>query len=498
MPTLYTKLKARYGPGDRKPGAAGGTSGFAVNPAPMLSEMIVRPAGPPTQKRVVIVGAGFAGLTAAFELFQCGYDVTVLEARKRLGGRVFSLNDVVPDKIVEGGGELIGSNHPTWLHYQKRFRLSFSNVYDGRNSPFVLNGRLLSDAAAKDLSTQMDSATDQISEESKRILDPCQPWNQADVERLDEMPLETRLETLDVPPLCKHALSSQLENDNGVLSGKQSYLGILAMVSGGGGRHYWTETEVFRCEGGNQQLATQLASPFDDQHLRLGIPVTAITISNTRVSVTLASGEALDADDVVLAVPPSVWHTIKMKFDPPLVERTVFDFKPQMGINVKYLMTLKDEFWRTTGFSPDMSSDVPIGDTWWATELQPGPGVAVTAFSGAAGAEQCESWSAEERAARYLKALSVYKTLAASFIEGRFMDWPTEQWTKASYSFPAPGQVTTCGPALFNGIRGRMHFAGEHTCYAFPGYMEGALHSGSDLAKRLAKRDGVHNYPELH
>ena len=67
------------------------------------------------------------------------------------------------------------------------------------------------------------------------------------------------------------------------------------------------------------------------------------------------------------------------------------------------------------------------------------------------------------------------------------MDWPSDPWTKGSYSFPAPGQVTTQGPTLYDGI-GRLHFAGEYTCYAFVGYMEGALNSGAAVAKRIAEK----------
>jgi monoamine oxidase len=70
------------------------------------------------------------------------------------------------------------------------------------------------------------------------------------------------------------------------------------------------------------------------------------------------------------------------------------------------------------------------------------------------------------------------------------MDWPNDPLTGGGYSFPAPGQVTTLGPILYNGI-GRLHFCGEHTCYKFVGYMEGGLNSGASLAARIAKRDGV-------
>jgi monoamine oxidase len=70
------------------------------------------------------------------------------------------------------------------------------------------------------------------------------------------------------------------------------------------------------------------------------------------------------------------------------------------------------------------------------------------------------------------------------------MDWPGDTWSKASYSFPAPGQVTTQGPTLRQGLS-RLQFAGEYTSYAFMGYMEGALESGAAAARRISERDGV-------
>jgi monoamine oxidase len=75
-------------------------------------------------------------------------------------------------------------------------------------------------------------------------------------------------------------------------------------------------------------------------------------------------------------------------------------------------------------------------------------------------------------------------------VRARFMDWPSDPWSKASYSFPAPGQVMAQGPTLRQGI-GRLHFAGEYCSYAFMGYMEGALNSGAAAARRIAQRDGV-------
>jgi monoamine oxidase len=129
--------------------------------------------------------------------------------------------------------------------------------------------------------------------------------------------------------------------------------------------------------------------------------------------------------------------------------------------------------------------------TWHATEGQPGAGEALIAFSGGPSAEACRDWGAR-RVENYLTELGkVYKGIRASYTgRARFMDWPGDAWSKASYSFPAPGQVTAQGPTLYDGI-GRLHFAGEYSSYAFMGFMEGALHSGAAVAKRIAEKDGV-------
>ena len=70
------------------------------------------------------------------------------------------------------------------------------------------------------------------------------------------------------------------------------------------------------------------------------------------------------------------------------------------------------------------------------------------------------------------------------FSEHRFMDWPADPWTLGGYSIAAPGQLTAFGALLHESI-GRVRFAGEHTCPAFAGYMEGALQSGVRAAQSI-------------
>jgi monoamine oxidase len=100
-------------------------------------------------------------------------------------------------------------------------------------------------------------------------------------------------------------------------------------------------------------------------------------------------------------------------------------------------------------------------------------------------------WSPATRIEQHVATLEkMYRGIRPAFVRARYMDWPGDAWTKGSYSFPAPGQVTQQGPTLRQGI-GRLHFAGEHSSYGFMGYMEGALESGAAAARRIAQRDGV-------
>jgi len=440
-----------------------------------------------TGKRIVVIGAGFAGLAAAYELAQAGYSVTVLEARNRVGGRVLSFNDVAAGKNVEGGGELIGSNHPTWVSYADKFKLTFLDVTEDENaeSPIVLNGKRLTKEESEKLWEDMTEGLSRLNADAAKV-DADEPWKSPDAKKLDLRSLAAWMDEQKFPENCKLGMTVQMAADNGVRTSLQSYLGNLTQIKGGGVEKFWTDSEVFRCKGGNQQLAAKLAAGIGSNRVLLNSPVDSIIENGKIISVKLADGKKIEADEVVLAVPPSVWQRIAM--EPPLPA----PLAPQMGSNVKHLATMKKGFWKENKMNPDCLTDGPVCMTWDGTDNQGAEGeMALVSFSGGPASEECRQWKPEERDAKYLAELEVaFPGAKQNFVKGRFMDWPSDQWTNASYSFPAPGQVTTMGPILREG-QGRIHFAGEHACYAFVGYMEGALNSGASLARRMAKKDGL-------
>ena len=433
-----------------------------------------------------MIGAGYSGLACAYEWQSAGYQVTVLEARNRVGGRVLSFGDMVRGKVVEGGGELIGSNHPTWVAYANRFGLRFSDVTENEELefPLILGGKRLTDKESEGLWEEIEAAYKGMAAEA-RSINPDEPWKSPNAAKLDRRSTADWVRRLPVSKLCKLALTTELSADNGVATSRQSYLGNLSQVKGGGLEKYWTESEVYRCRGGNQRLAFKLASVVGERRLRLNTVVREIVLRDEKAAVRCANGEWLEADDVVLTIPPSTWHNIRFS---PRLPRAL---RPQMGTSVKYLAAVKSRFWEKRGMGPDAMTDGMVSMTWDGTDNQgdDAPGALLMAFSGGPAAERCRQRWARERDAGYVAALEeIYPGCAENFVRGRFMNWPAEMWTGAGYSFPAPGQVTTVGPLLHAGM-GRLHFGGEHACYKFVGYMEGALNSGVSVARRIALRD---------
>ncbi len=441
-------------------------------------------------KRVVVVGGGFSGLACAYELKAAGYDVTLLEATNRVGGRVRSSTEFVEGRVIEVGAELIGSNHPTWMAFKDTFQLEMLDLSENEEweQPVILDGKRLSREEAKALLEEMDEVFVKAIDPLAEKVDADEPWKTPDAKTLDAKNTGAWIAELQCSDACKKALAVEFQSNNGQHVAKQSFLGNLTQVRGhGNAQSYRDESEVYRCKGGNQSLAKKLAESLG-KVVTLELPVRSIEWAGNHVIVTCNDGRTLECDDVVVTVPPSVWSKIEFKPGLPAA------LTPQMGFNTKWFVHLKSRFWQKANQEQYAMSDGIFNMTWEGTDAQPGDeNVVFVAFNGGPSAERARSLRGDAQADAYFADL---ETLYPGFKEqvvGKpfFMDWPNEPWTKASYSFPAPGQITAQGQILRDGLQGRLHFAGEHTCYRFVGYMEGALYSGSQLAKRLAKRDGI-------
>jgi monoamine oxidase len=454
-----------------------------------LRDSLAAPA-PAKKSRVVVIGAGLAGLACADELSYAGYDVVVVEARDRLGGRVISRTDLVRGKVVEGGGELVGPNQPTWMAYGKRFGFEFLPLPDDPTDVVELNGKVMGPAESRALHKQWRAALRGLNSLAAKVP-AYTPWEAAGAVALDRQSLADWIDRQQVSAECKAAMSIQFTAINGLLPAWQSLLGVLGIVKGGGLDGFWDETDTLHVKGGCQQLAERLAASLRErcgrEVVRLGQPVSAVRAGQDGVTVELRGGGVLKGDDVVVTLPPSVWS--KVNFEPALPP----GLATPLADNVKYLAVTRGRPWAAAGRSVNALSDSPVQLTWETTAGQGSEGHhAVVAISGGPAADACRSWAPASRDASYRKALDrFWPGFARAAVGGHFCDWLTDPFSRGSYSFPAPGQVTVAGPLLAKGVGGRVHFAGEHCCYAFTGWMEGALASGVRLARRLSERDGL-------
>lgn len=449
----------------------------------LVSERVWSSSQRPSAKRVVVVGAGLAGLTAAHELRSAGYDVQILEARARVGGRVWTIDRFRGTAIhVDAGGEFIGANHLTWVALAKKFDIELS-VLEDEDDVFVMDGEPLDEPMRQSLLQEREEVRRMLELDASKLELPFEPWNEAAAQVLDSSSLEGRLQRIEDLTFGKWEVATRFVADNGVPSSRQSYLGVLSQIKGGGLERFWEETEVFRCAKGSQALAAALQSAVGTERVRFSKAVRRIDTTDASVRIQLADGEWVEGDDVILAAPPSVWRHIT--FHPSLPA----GLRPQLATHVKAMLIVDRDFWGES--FPALLSDGTVQMAWEGTPRTSDVKV-LSAFSGGNAARISRGWSTAARDDQYVAQLKHNLPDLRHHLKRNvwFHDWTADGWSAGSYSFPAPGEITRSGALLNAGI-GRLHFAGEHTCYPFAGYMEGALRSGLRVAEQLCVRDGI-------
>lgn len=452
---------------------------------------------------LIVIGAGFAGLMTAYMLSK-NFRVTVLEARSRVGGRVHSLIGRGSKRVVEAGGELIGYNHPTWLMLAGEFDLGLLTLTSDEamaslklEMPLEIDGTVLKPGQVRTIFDEMTTAFLAMSRQALRdVPHPHKPWTAKRALALDRRPLSDWIDRLPCSRLTKKAIYIQFDNTNAAPADRQSFLGNLALVAGGALKDqpdaFFNASESARCEKGNQELAKMLCREFTGAGgtVHLSRPVKKITVTPHGVSVHVGQSAPIEADYAVLAVPPSAWPT--MTIEPALPPA----YHVSMGDALKYLSDVKSRFWLRKNVSPSSSADT-YGNTWDGTDNQTqvaGQDIAFSVFAGGEAAQRTldiyERKGAAALHAHYSKSIGrVYRDYAKQLTRTpKLVAWPLEQWTGAGYSSFAPGEVCRTGPLLVEPYHDRLYFAGEHTCPAFYGYMEGALQSGLAAAKALCDK----------
>lgn len=403
--------------------------------------------------RTIVVGAGLAGLVAADELAHVGVEVVVLEARSRVGGRVWS--EHLPNgAVVEMGAEFILPGNTAIRALVDRFELGLwdKGMRYGRRDPSGGIGTTHEELAAA------------VAEVERALAERAPARAGASAPRLSAREF---LDGLDIPAGAREAILARVE----ISSANSADLVAAAELVGVA---HIDDEPAPGIAGGNQRLPLALAAELGHA-VHLDSPVSAVEWGE-RVHVLTADGE-LDADACVIAVPASVLDRIA--FDPPLPGPVADAFGlVTYGHAAKLFAPLRG----TAG--PSAVMNVPERYWSWTAggdggHTQP----VVSAFAGSARA--LETLRVDAGPERWLDSLEHLRGDLDLDRDGALVStWSDDPWVRAAYSTSPPPSVARA----VEETTGPLAFAGEHTAGPHAALMEGAIRSGQRAARSLMRR----------
>ena len=396
--------------------------------------------------RAVVVGAGLAGLTAADELARGGTEVVVLEARSRVGGRVWSQR--LPNgAVIEMGAEYVLPGNTAVLELAERLGLGLwdKGVRYGTREPKGGIGTTQEELVAAMAGVEAELASGEHDDEST----------------------EDFLDSIDIPAGAREAIIARVEISCANTADR------VAAAELGGVAHIDDEPSP-SIAGGNQRLALALAEALGSS-VHLDEQVMSIHWDE-RVRIGSRAAE-IEADVAVVAVPASVLDRIA--FEPPLPTALAEPLgSVEYGPAAKLFVPLRGPA------PPSAVMNVPERYwTWTATgdedEVQP----VVSAFSGSKPA--LDALEVEQGPSRWLDSLERLRADLELELAGAVLaTWADDPWVRAAYSTSPPPEVA----AAVERPTGPLAFAGEHTAGENHALMEGAIRSGRRAARSLLAR----------
>jgi monoamine oxidase len=445
-------------------------------------------------KKVIIIGAGLAGLSAAYELSQAGHDVTVLEARTRPGGRVHTLRDPFPDGLyAEAGAARIPDHHHFTLKYAEFFGLTLE-PFEPPDSPSVyyVRGRRIKvtpgqkvewpyDLTAKEralgLSGMREKYIWSMLGEVGDVTDPRWPPPET-LKKYDQMNRSDFWRSRGASPEAVALLSV-----GGVDDRAETWSTLFMLRNQALNRNL---KRYYKIRGGNDLLPEAFAARLAEK-IYYATPVIRIEQSMEGIkAVVLSAGSyrALTGDYLVCAVPFTVQKNIEVFPAFSVGKQKAIEELPYLSASKIFLQSRK-RFWVSEGLSGFATTDLPIGQLWDVTYGQPGTRGILQAFPISMHSRRVTGMAENERINFAREQVEmIYPCMRDHFEGGVTKCWDEDEWTRGASAYYKPGQFSSLLPHVAR-PEGRIHFAGEHTSVWIDGWMQGALESGNRVAREV-------------
>ncbi|WP_283135223.1 flavin monoamine oxidase family protein [Rhizohabitans arisaemae] len=451
------------------------------------------------RKRVLIIGAGMAGLVAGYELMRQGHEPIVLEAQQRVGGRVLTLRDFAPGLYAEAGAMRIPRVHDLTLAYCERFGLRLrpfvmgnpktlayiqgvrTTIGELNGNPGIVDFGLAEHERGRTYEDLWQSATQEIhelyAEEGEDALDRiCAEYDRYSIRSF----------------LRERGFSEGAIELYGVMSFREANLNaaIIEQFREIIGRAFEDMQEI---EGGSDRLPTAFYHELRN-HIRFGHEVTAVEQDDHSVTVHVKTGlgkTTITGDYAVCAIPFSVLRDVET--------RPAFSRRKQRAIrelnynaSTKILFQVRQPFWeRTDGIVGGTTvTDLPIRRICYPSH--PGAeqerSVLLASYTWGQDALRWGAMSPAKRIEQALEDVSkIHPQIHDHFEFGVTHAWYDDPYAAGAFALFEPHQQTNLHDAII-APEGRVHFAGEH-CSLWHAWIEGALESGLNAAKAIHEAD---------
>jgi monoamine oxidase len=444
---------------------------------------------------VIVVGAGVAGLTAAWRLRQAGLDVRLFEAQERVGGRMLSLRNHFADgQVCELGGELIDTGHARIRALAAELNLTLDDLSQDPTHAFgdvwFHEGRRYSEAeilhAFAPLAEAIQRDAESLPDEEITYVTP------GGCEALDGETMTHWLDRNGASGWLRKLIEVAYTTEMGLDCDEQSALNFLTFIDPGldAFRIFGESDERFHVRGGNDSIVRALGAKLDDA-IQASCVLEAIRQSadgRYTLSFKRDSGAfEASASRVVLALPFTTLRNVRLDVELPTAKRRAIN-ELGYGTNAKLMIGFNERIWHTRhSLGGATYSDLACQTTWETSRMQPGSAGILTNFTGGRHGVEIGQGTAKSQADRTTGQLdAIFPGLSAAragMREAR-MHWPTHLWTLGSYACFRPGQWTTLRGAVGERV-GNLHFAGEHCAFDNQGFMEGGVETGEWVAQAI-------------